>query len=359
MTLRDALAGKNSSAPPKRISENRGVARVTLGRRLPVQLGTWNASEAKKRVFRWAAKDGKLDSRKARRAFVLMRGNGTRKGDYSLPVADVRRGKLVIIGNALANAEARLNQVKGVSPAVRAEALLRLNQYEAELEREYGRVMVGRNPREFKQHQTRHWELQQELSTRSSRPGYREPAGGYEVPRLALEKHTEAARRRRGEPLKRRGDLFAGETVRGNVHLVYRGQLRGVLRRRIEMQITRAGTDEVLWSKSVPAPITKDLWTIEIEAMKTAGAALDRILNKLAPLEHDHGRKTVRSNPHGTGKLTARTITDKQIRDLRSEAAAAGDSDLVRVCDRALARRGGRGECARAINDARAMEDAR
>lgn len=57
-------------------------------------------------------------------------------------------------------------------------------------------------------------------------------------------------------------------------------------------------------------------------------------------------------------KLTAHTITDAQIRLLRAEAGVAGDTAMVRTCDRALARRGGRdrGECARAINDARAMD---
>lgn len=60
--------------------------------------------------------------------------------------------------------------------------------------------------------------------------------------------------------------------------------------------------------------------------------------------------KTMNDEP-----MTARTITDSQIRALRAEAGAHGDAAMVRTCDRALAGRGGRGECARAIADARAM----
>lgn len=37
-----------------------------------------------------------------------------------------------------------------------------------------------------------------------------------------------------------------------------------------------------------------------------------------------------------TKTLTAETITDKQIRQLRDEAGTAGDLDMVKICDRAL-----------------------
>jgi len=52
--------------------------------------------------------------------------------------------------------------------------------------------------------------------------------------------------------------------------------------------------------------------------------------------------------------ITSRTVTDDQIRALRSEAGAHGDLDLVRTCDRALARRGGRGTVARILEAERA-----
>lgn len=55
--------------------------------------------------------------------------------------------------------------------------------------------------------------------------------------------------------------------------------------------------------------------------------------------------------------LTARTITDAQIEAYRTAAGQAGDLDAVRICDRALRRRGGRGEVAEWINDAAAMMD--
>lgn len=52
------------------------------------------------------------------------------------------------------------------------------------------------------------------------------------------------------------------------------------------------------------------------------------------------------------------TITNENIRNLRNEAAAAGDSDMVRICERALAgsARAAR-ECRKAIEAARAMGD--
>jgi len=51
-----------------------------------------------------------------------------------------------------------------------------------------------------------------------------------------------------------------------------------------------------------------------------------------------------------TRTITARTITDAMIRALSDEACSAGDDEQVTICDRALARRGGRGECANVIN---------
>lgn len=54
---------------------------------------------------------------------------------------------------------------------------------------------------------------------------------------------------------------------------------------------------------------------------------------------------------------TARTITDRQIELLLAEAEAHGDAGMARTCRRALARRGGRGECAAAIAARLAMLD--
>ena len=56
-----------------------------------------------------------------------------------------------------------------------------------------------------------------------------------------------------------------------------------------------------------------------------------------------------------TRRLTARTITDRQIRQFLFEAGVAGDEEAVRIAERALARRGGRGEVASMINDAADM----
>jgi len=55
-----------------------------------------------------------------------------------------------------------------------------------------------------------------------------------------------------------------------------------------------------------------------------------------------------------TRPLTARTITDAEIEALMDAAGAHGDASLYETCRRALMRRGGRGDCARAVNWARA-----
>jgi hypothetical protein len=52
--------------------------------------------------------------------------------------------------------------------------------------------------------------------------------------------------------------------------------------------------------------------------------------------------------------LTARTVTDDDIRALMDAAGAHGDASLVETCTRALARRGGRARCAEVISWARA-----
>lgn len=61
-------------------------------------------------------------------------------------------------------------------------------------------------------------------------------------------------------------------------------------------------------------------------------------------------------------KLTGDNITQDQIEQLRTEAAAAGDTEMVRICDAAYGRASGsptaRQKCADAINAARAMAEA-
>lgn len=55
------------------------------------------------------------------------------------------------------------------------------------------------------------------------------------------------------------------------------------------------------------------------------------------------------------------TLTDDMIRALRDEAAAAGDLEMVAICDAALGFDDPRSRsgCARAITSARAMDDSR
>jgi hypothetical protein len=48
--------------------------------------------------------------------------------------------------------------------------------------------------------------------------------------------------------------------------------------------------------------------------------------------------------------LNARSISDRQIRALRAKSAQNGDLEILKICEKALKRRGGRGDCADAIN---------
>lgn len=57
-------------------------------------------------------------------------------------------------------------------------------------------------------------------------------------------------------------------------------------------------------------------------------------------------------------KTTIGTLTNRQITKLRDEAATAGDTAQVEVCERALrGDRSARVECARVIADAEAQAD--
>jgi hypothetical protein len=62
----------------------------------------------------------------------------------------------------------------------------------------------------------------------------------------------------------------------------------------------------------------------------------------------------------GPGHIITEPLTDAMIRALRDEAAAAGDTDMVTICDSALAGDDtAREDVADAINDDRAMDDER
>lgn len=93
--------------------------------------GDWDKSEAKAAVFRWATgRDGRLDPRKARRAFLMYDADRpTLRGSYKLPIATVQRGRLVVVGNAVRNALSRLSQVQGAKRAVRREARVTAREY--------------------------------------------------------------------------------------------------------------------------------------------------------------------------------------------------------------------------------------
>ena len=67
---------------------------------------------------------------------------------------------------------------------------------------------------------------------------------------------------------------------------------------------------------------------------------------------------TTRTESSTEDKMTKTEISEETIEQLKSEAGAAGDLEMVRICDQALNEdEAAAEECARVIAQARAMED--
>lgn len=65
----------------------------------------WDAATATKRIFdAYSDKDGKIDKSKASKAFLWTDGDGSERGYYKLPFADIVDGKLTIIPRGVAAA---------------------------------------------------------------------------------------------------------------------------------------------------------------------------------------------------------------------------------------------------------------
>lgn len=98
---------------------------------LPLDPGKhWDASAARRRIFRYASKDGSggkasMSWAKARRAFLYVTGDGTRFGDYHMPIADVRGGHLVVVWGAIVAAAGALRGSHGEQPHGTSDELRR------------------------------------------------------------------------------------------------------------------------------------------------------------------------------------------------------------------------------------------
>lgn len=98
---------------------------------LPLDPGKhWDASAARRRIFRYASKDGSggkasMSWAKARRAFLYVTGDGTRFGDYHMPIADVRGGHLVVVWGAVVAAAGALRGSHGEQPHGTSDELRR------------------------------------------------------------------------------------------------------------------------------------------------------------------------------------------------------------------------------------------
>lgn len=78
----------------------------------------WDGGAAAGRIFDWATEpDGGLDEGKASKGFLWVDGDGSLRGDYKFPVADVIGGTLTLIPRGVSAAAGRAGQAKGVDTA--------------------------------------------------------------------------------------------------------------------------------------------------------------------------------------------------------------------------------------------------
>jgi len=67
-----------------------------------IERDSWDADAARSRIFSWAEKeDGSIDRRKAGKLFLVVEGDGSKRGDYSWPVGDIVDGKPVYVTSAI------------------------------------------------------------------------------------------------------------------------------------------------------------------------------------------------------------------------------------------------------------------
>lgn len=80
-----------------------------------VKRGTWDGDAASHRIFEWAKKeDGSIDKSKASKLFLIVRGDGSRRGDYGWPVGDIIDGRPVLVSSGIITAIKHAAGARGV-----------------------------------------------------------------------------------------------------------------------------------------------------------------------------------------------------------------------------------------------------
>ena len=93
-----------------------------------VKRSEWDGDAAARRIFEWAEKeDGTIDKAKASKLFLVVKGDGKQRGDYSWPVGDIVNGKPVLVSSGIITAIKYAAGARGVqAPPEVKRALERL-----------------------------------------------------------------------------------------------------------------------------------------------------------------------------------------------------------------------------------------
>ncbi|RLG00567.1 MAG: hypothetical protein DRN49_02745 [Thaumarchaeota archaeon] len=93
-----------------------------------VKRESWDGDAAARRIFEWAEKeDGTIDKAKASKLFLVVKGDGKQRGDYSWPVGDIVNGKPVLVSSGIITAIKYAAGARGVqAPPEVKRALERL-----------------------------------------------------------------------------------------------------------------------------------------------------------------------------------------------------------------------------------------
>ncbi len=108
---------------------------VTVDERMKLREGTWDASEARRKVFADATEAGNTDLKKASLAHTVAdlnpEGGEPTRADLKLPIATIEDGERVGVGNAIRNALARLPQTDAELAAAAQAAGMGLSEFAA------------------------------------------------------------------------------------------------------------------------------------------------------------------------------------------------------------------------------------
>jgi hypothetical protein len=96
------------------IGENDPIVAAHGGQPIANPDTAWDGSGAASRMLDRATTDGKINVGTAGEGFLAHVGDGSKRGDWKLPFADVHGGSLTIIPRGVSAAAGRLNQTQGI-----------------------------------------------------------------------------------------------------------------------------------------------------------------------------------------------------------------------------------------------------